>query len=86
MIKTILEDFGARIECNNQQQGLRVAGNARAISEISDLLSGLSLQLNQLMADKIKKGNSGPNILTEEETNHSPGSKSVNISYPPVLF
>lgn len=74
MLKTVLEDFGARVECNNQQQGIRIAENARAISEISDLMSGLSLQLNQLMADKIKRGN-------PEDVNNNLGTKST--SNPP---
>lgn len=86
MIKAFIEDYGARIENNNQQQIMRVAENTRAISEISDLLSGLSLQMNQLMADRMKRGDSDNSMMDgrkspiqQTELKSSPSSPQVKL-------
>lgn len=62
MFLTVLEDFGATINCNTRQQDLKIDANSKAISKISDMMSGISLQLTRLMSSNLKE-NLDPNIM-----------------------
>lgn len=47
MIRTLLTDYSSRVDGLTQQQGLKISENAREISELSDLVTGLSVKMTQ---------------------------------------
>lgn len=91
-IKRILNDFGARIEVNHQHQNakivandkakfdinLKIDSNTKAISEISDLLSGLSMQFTAIMSEQLKPGGRFPNVSGSNLPPHMTKRQTLN--------
>nr|GEW94209.1 putative mitochondrial protein [Tanacetum cinerariifolium] len=56
LLKTVLEDFAAKIEVNNNQQNQKIA-------ELTELMTGLSTQFTQLMSNQLNRPeNQSPKI------------------------
>lgn len=84
MLQTVLEDFGATINCNSRQQDYKIDANSKAISEMSEMMSGISLQLTQLMSANLKE-NLPPNQSTHihnnrNSSNHPPPIPTASLS------
>lgn len=52
IIKSLLDEQSSKLGSTYQQQGFTISENAKAISALNDMILGVSLQLNQLMAEK----------------------------------
>lgn len=75
-LKSLFDDYGARFDSLNHEQGLRISENARAIAEMNYLISGLSVQLTQLAA---RKGKEGAAISGSGEPSHKNQELSLEI-------
>lgn len=75
ILKTVFEDFGARID-----------SNAQSIAKITDLMSGLSTQMTKLMSER----NMGSSSIIQGDNNHgsstNPGSSLVDLIGSPHQY
>ncbi|KAL8117276.1 hypothetical protein AgCh_015256 [Apium graveolens] len=54
ILKALLEEYGSKIDNTYLRQGVTIAEIAKAISELNDIILGISVQLTKLMSDKGK--------------------------------
>lgn len=59
LLKSLLDEHSSRLDMTCQQQGLTIADNAKAISEINNMLVGVSVQLNKLLSDTERSSSEG---------------------------
>lgn len=92
ILKALLDEQSSKLDNTYQQQGVTIAENAKAISELNDMILGVPVQLTKLMSDKGK--NVDENILigttsssqqrsTPESNSHCQYSASLTkIDFP----
>lgn len=80
ILKTLLDEHSTRLHNSYQQQGVTITENAKAISDLNDMILGVSLQLNKLVMDG-KPTDEQPNGHTSSSHLHSTSEKTHYHQY-----